>query len=206
LKPDNNNMRAGTETEAFERLSANAAKHFINRAYRAAEKALRESLRIKRGWGQGHYLLALIHKKRGQPTAIILRELKAAIAFDSTLAEAYNDIGFIHFQQKRFRKAGLLFERALAASPAANYKRNRARFHYNLGLALHEQRKTAQALKAFEQAVEADRMLGEAWYYVAWLADLQGNQLLARRALSRIEALYPSSSKYHAWAKYKLSR
>ncbi len=206
LKPDNNNMRAGTETEAFERLSANAAKHFINRAYRAAEKALRESLRIKRGWGQGHYLLALIHKKRGQPTAIILRELKAAIAFDSTLAEAYNDIGFIHFQQKRFRKAGLLFERALAASPAANYKRNRARFHYNLGLALHEQRKTAQALKAFEQAVEANRMLGEAWYYVAWLADLQGNQLLARRALSRIEALYPSSSKYNAWAKYKLSK
>ncbi len=193
-----------TNTENLSRLVGNAAQHYIDGSHRAAEQAMLAALQLRDNWGRGHYLLARICQQQGKPADVVRRLLQKATAFDSTLAEAYNDIGLIHYKQGQHTRAEAYFHRAIKARPLANAPRNKARFHYNLGLALWRQSKSRPAFAAFRDAVQFDPNFREAWFYVALLGDELGKQLVARDALARVVSLYPGTSDFHVWAKSKL--
>lgn len=121
-----------------------------------------------------------------------IADYKAALAANSSLAEAHSNLGLIYNQQHDYGQALSEFRKALAISPkdaityngigaalraehdlvgaiknwqtAVSLDPHLATAHYNLGTAYELQKDPDRALAAYKQAVKNDYRLGEAYY------------------------------------------
>lgn len=77
-------------------------------------------------------------------------------------------------------------------------KRARARAYLGAGHELHWSGKPADALAAFDVAVENDPQLAAAWYYLGESNRLRGNPVAARAAYARCLAIDPDFGRAHS--------
>lgn len=78
------------------------------------------------------------------------RELRAALAADLFFGPAHNNLGTVYFRQKRFYQAAWEYQYAAKLMP------NKAEPLYNLGLVMEAVGKLSDAVKCYEDAVQAD--------------------------------------------------
>jgi Flp pilus assembly protein TadD len=121
----------------------------------AAERHLRESVRLQPGFGEARNNLGIVLFARGNVAESILH-LGEAVRLRPGYAEAHNNLGIALARQGSLAAAEASHRRALAIRPDSAAIRN------NLGVALVRQGQRAEALRLFEEALRLDPAFPEA--------------------------------------------
>jgi hypothetical protein len=112
------------------------------------------------------------------------RLLRQVIQFKPTHHWAYNDLGALYIREENYEQAELALRAAEKLEPSADV-------HYNLGLALFQQRKMPEARAQFEAALQnpgQGRVRDGVLYYYLINTFLQEGQFNQARALYEKEA------------------
>lgn len=118
--------------------------------------------------------------------------LEQAVKLDPTAKAAYNSLGNVYFQQKRFPQAVHMYQQALALDP------NYAKARINLGstytqMALHD-----QAIAELQHALSAEESTPLAYYNLACVYARQGDSTTAAQYLQQAIILDPQA---RLWAR-----
>ena len=132
------------------------------------------------------YGLASRHLESGEYTKA-LSLLQTSTDFNPRLASAYNDIGFIFYQQGQSREARAAFQQALAADPTFAVAQN------NLGLTYLEDGQADLASEALKKAVTLDPESVAAWTNLGVVEHLLGPPKEAIRAYRASLRLNPNN-------------
>src|SRR5206468_3839634 len=98
-------------------------------------------------------------------------------------ADARVNLGRLLVESGRAEEAETHFRAVLADCPG------HATAWYNLGIALEDRRRPNDAVKAYEQAIAADRRLADAYFNLARLYEQAGKRAAALRNLSKYRLL-----------------
>lgn len=107
-----------------------------------------------------------------------------AIASRPDFADAHNNLGRVHHDHHRLALAESHYRIALCVNDGV------ALYWFNLGVAVEDQGRFAEAIAAYERALAIDPCFADAHYNVARLYELlarrAGNELLLRRAVRHL--------------------
>ena len=105
-----------------------------------------------------------------------------AIAGRPDLADAYNNLGRLHHDRGELGAAESLYRIAICAAERV------ARYWFNLGVALEDQSRHAEAIAAYERALELDGSLADAHFNLARQLERAagGSELQLRRAVRHL--------------------
>lgn len=108
-----------------------------------------------------------------------------AIAGRPDFADAYNNLGRLHHDAGAARLAESLYRLAICAGGDG---RGGAVFWFNLGVALEDQGRFAEAIAAYEEALARDGALADAHYNLARQLERAAgaNELVLRRAVRHL--------------------
>jgi tetratricopeptide (TPR) repeat protein len=157
------------------RAQANAAR-MAQRAgdVRGAIHAYERALEINPDYPVALNGLAEVYAGQGRyEEALPLIERALRISADEP--KFINNLGSIYFETHRFDEAAAQFERALELDPAE------LRAHFNLGLVRMQQGSIDRARGHFERAAEGGEDFYVAYYYLAAIEKIGGNESSARR-------------------------
>ncbi|MGE0872205.1 MAG: tetratricopeptide repeat protein [Kofleriaceae bacterium] len=93
-----------------------------------------------------------------------------AIAGRPDMADAYNNLGRLHHEQRALPVAESCYRIALCIDPAI------AQYWFNLGVVVEDQGRHAEALAAYARALELDPALENAHFNTARLLELEGRR------------------------------
>lgn len=92
-----------------------------------------------------------------------------------------------HFERREYRQASAAYARALKLAPQD------VELHNNLGLTLHYQGRTADAVAALKEGVQVDPSYQRIWLTLGFVQAGAGDTAAARTALQRAVDLAPAS-------------
>lgn len=92
-----------------------------------------------------------------------------------------------HFERREYQQASAAYARALKLAPGD------VELHNNLGLTLHYQGRTAEALAALKDGVQVDASYQRIWLTLGFVQAGAGDTAAARTALERAVELAPES-------------
>lgn len=125
--------------------------------------------------GHARYNLGTLWLERGEP-ARAEPELRAALEADPAMADAYHNLGTLHFRQARFRLAAVEFGATAKLMPK-DY-----RAWMDLGSALAQARRDDEAISALERAVALAPRVGRPHLGLALLFERRGDRVRAAGA------------------------
>jgi TPR repeat/Tetratricopeptide repeat len=117
--------------------------------------------------------------------------LEQAIKLDPTAKAAYNSLGNVYYQQRRYQQALAMYQKALALDP--NYAKART----NLGNTYMQLAMDARAIDELHKALQADSSYSLAYYNLACVYARSGNSGTAAQYLQQAIALEPQA---RTWA------
>jgi len=155
-------------------------------AYRAgqlnlAKEYFRAAADMETGDPRPHAALGRIYAKsagfnytsKKQAFEAAIYEFEKALELGGEEADVLNDLGWIFIQSGRYEDAQETLRRAVEIGEKAMY-------YCNLGIALRRAGKDAEALKAFEDALEIDPEMKEAHFFLGTLYSERGEWETAR--------------------------
>jgi len=151
------------------RSQESAAAHYnLGLVYRrlgdetAAEKSYREALRLKPGYIEARYNLALLRMRNRQyDQAVADFEKVAALGFSKS--KLFKNLGVCYSRMGETAKAATAYEKAVELNPAD------AIGWFNLAVVEREMGQPIKAIDAYRQALEADSTYAEADFNLALL-------------------------------------
>jgi TPR repeat/Tetratricopeptide repeat len=117
--------------------------------------------------------------------------LTQAIKLDPTAKAAYNSLGNVYYQQRRYQQAIAMYQKALAIDP------NYAKARNNLGSTYMQLAMDTRAMDELQKALQADSSYSLAYYNMACVYARSGNSTMAAQYLQQAIALEPQA---RAWA------
>ena len=117
--------------------------------------------------------------------------LEQAIKLDPTAKAAYNSLGNVYYQQRRYQQALAMYQKALAIDP--DYAKART----NLGSAYMQLAMDTRAIDELQKALRADSSYSLAYYNLACVYARSGNSTMAVQYLQQAIALEPQA---RTWA------
>jgi Tfp pilus assembly protein PilF len=124
------------------------------------------------------------------PRALAL--LKQAIKLNPTAKAAYNSLGNVYYQQRRYQQAVAMYQKALAIDP--DYATART----NLGRTYMQLAMGTRAIDELQKALRADSSYSLAYYNLACVYAHSGNSTMAAQYLQQAIALEPQA---RTWAR-----
>lgn len=125
------------------------------------------------------------HQERGDAPAA-LRDLRTAARLDPGATRPLEDLGDVHFRQRRYSRAAESYEAYLRLDDRS------AAVFYKLALASRSQGRLDRAVSALQQAVTLNDGFGEAHYLLGLCLREQGQVREARTVLERALRLSPA--------------
>jgi cytochrome c-type biogenesis protein CcmH/NrfG len=123
------------------------------------------------------------------PRALSL--LEQAVKLDPTAKAAYNSLGNVYYQQRRYQQAIAMYQKALSIDPDYAKARN------NLGSTYMQLAMDRRAIDEFQKALRADSSYSLAYYNLACVYARSGNRATAAQYLQQAIALEPQA---RTWA------
>ena len=120
-----------------------------------------------------------------------LNLLEQAIKLDPTAKAAYNSLGNVYYQQRRYQQALVMYQKALAMDP--DYAKART----NLGSTYMQLAMDTRAIDELQKALRADSSSSLAYYNLACVYARSGNSPVAAQYLQQAIALEPQA---RTWA------
>jgi hypothetical protein len=117
--------------------------------------------------------------------------LEQAVKLDPTAKAAYNSLGNVYYQQRRYQQAIAMYQKALTIDPAYAKARN------NLGSTYMQLAMDRRATDEFQKALRADSSYSLAYYNLACVYARSGNSTTAAQYLQQAIALEPQA---RTWA------
>jgi tetratricopeptide repeat protein len=117
--------------------------------------------------------------------------LEQAIKLDPTAKAAYNSLGNVYYQQRRYQQALAMYEKALAIDPDYAKARN------NLGSTYMQLAMDTRAIDELQKALRADSSYSLAYYNLACVYARSGNSSMTAQYLQQAIALEPQA---RTWA------
>ena len=117
--------------------------------------------------------------------------LAQAIKLDPTAKAAYNSLGNVYYQQRRYQQALAMYQKALAIDPDYAKARN------NLGSTYMQLAMDTRAIDELQKALRADSSSSLAYYNLACVYARNGNSPMAAQYLQQAIALEPQA---RTWA------
>jgi hypothetical protein len=117
--------------------------------------------------------------------------LERAIKLDPTAKVAYNSLGNVYYQQRRYQQALAMYEKALAIDP--DYAKART----NLGSTYMQLAMDTRAIDELQKALRADSSYSLAYYNLACVYARSGNSSMTAQYLQQAIALEPQA---RTWA------
>jgi Tfp pilus assembly protein PilF len=117
--------------------------------------------------------------------------LEQAIKLDPTAKAAYNSLGNVYYQQRRYQQALVMYQKALAIDPDYAKARN------NLGSTYMQLAMDTRAIDELQKALRADSFSSLAYYNLACVYARSGNSTMAAQYLQQAIALEPQA---RTWA------
>jgi tetratricopeptide (TPR) repeat protein len=136
------------------------------------------------------YHLGVAQFRQGQHDAA-KRSLGFAVTIDETFSAALFDLGRLHEDLEEFREGLDCYQQSMASSERNGYTL------YRIGVCLQSLDRNAEAQRAFQEAVELDEELDEAWIELAVLHGEAGNVLKGVQHAQKAIALDPDNPDYH---------
>lgn len=136
------------------------------------------------------YHLGVAQFRQGQHEAA-KRSLGFAVAIDEGFSAALFDLGRLHEDLEEFDAALANYGASMASSERNGYTL------YRMGVCLQSLERNAEALRSFQEAVELDDELDEAWIELAVLHGESGNALKGAQHAQKAIALDPDNPDYH---------
>ena len=132
---------------------------------------------------------ALAQDAKELPRALSL--LEQAIKLDPTAKAAYNSLGNVYYQQRRYQQAMAMYQKALAIDPDYTKARN------NLGSTYMQLAMDARAIDELHKALQADSSYSLTYYNLACVYARSGNSSTAAQYLQQAITLEPQA---RTWA------
>jgi Tfp pilus assembly protein PilF len=123
------------------------------------------------------------------PRAVTL--LEQAIKLDPTAKAAYNSLGNVYYQQRRYQQAMAMYQKALEIDPDYTKARN------NLGSTYMQLAMDARAIDELQKALQADSSYSLTYYNLACVYARSGNSTTAAQYLQQAITLEPQA---RTWA------
>jgi TPR repeat/Tetratricopeptide repeat len=117
--------------------------------------------------------------------------LEQAIKLDPTAKAAYNSLGNVYYQQRRYQQALTMYQKALAIDP--DYVKART----NLGSTYMQLAMDTRAIDELQKALQADSSYSLAYYNLACVYARSGNSIMAAQYLQQAIVLEPQA---RTWA------
>jgi outer membrane biosynthesis protein TonB len=117
--------------------------------------------------------------------------LEQAIKLDPTAKAAYNSLGNVYYQQRRYQQALAMYQKALALDP--DYVQART----NLGNTYMQLAMHTRAIEELQKALQADSSYSLAYYNLACVYARSGNSATAAQYLQQAITLEPQA---RTWA------
>ena len=117
--------------------------------------------------------------------------LEQAIKLDPTAKAAYNSLGNVYYQQRRYQQALAMYQKALAIDP--DYAKART----NLGSTYMQLAMDTRAIDELQKALRADSSYSLAYYNLACVYARSGNSSMTAQYLQQAIALEPQA---RTWA------
>ena len=117
--------------------------------------------------------------------------LEQAVQLDPTAKTAYNSLGNVYYQQRRYQQALAMYQKALALDPG--YIKART----NLGSTYMQLAMDTQAIEALHQALRIDSTSSLAYYNLACVYARRGESATAAQYLQQAITLEPQA---RTWA------
>ena len=117
--------------------------------------------------------------------------LEQAIKLDPTAKAAYNSLGNVYYQQRRYQRALAMYQKALAIDP--DYAKART----NLGSTYMQLAMDARAIDELQKALRADSAYSLAYYNLACVYARSGNSAMTAQYLEQAITLEPQA---RTWA------
>jgi tetratricopeptide (TPR) repeat protein len=133
---------------------------------------------------------AAIAQDAKEPTRA-LTLLEQAIKLDPTAKAAYNSLGNVYYQQRRYQQAMAMYQKALAIDPDYTKARN------NLGNTYMQLAMDARAIDELQKVLQADSSYSLAYYNLACVYARSGNSTTAAQYLQQAITLEPQA---RTWA------
>ena len=118
--------------------------------------------------------------------------LEQAVKLDPTAKAAYNSLGNVYYQQRRYQQAITMYHRALAIDPDYAKARN------NLGSTYMKLAMDARAIEELQRALRADSSYSLTYYNLACVYARGGDSTTAAQYLQQAIALEPQA---RTWAR-----
>jgi tetratricopeptide (TPR) repeat protein len=113
--------------------------------------------------------------------------LEQAVKLDPTAKAAYNSLGNVYYQQRRYQQAIAMYEKALTVDP------NYAKARNNLGSTYMQLTMDRRAIDELQKALRADSSYSLAYYNLACVYARSGNSATAAQYLQQAIALEPQA-------------
>lgn len=136
------------------------------------------------------YHLGVAQFRQGQHEAA-KRSLGFAITIDENFSAALFDMGRLHEDLEEFEEGLSCYRQSMASSERNGYTLYRA------GVCLQSLDRNAEAMRAFQDAVDLDEELDEAWIELAVLHGESGNALKGVQHAQKAISLDPDNPDYH---------
>jgi hypothetical protein len=117
--------------------------------------------------------------------------LEQAIKLDPTAKAAYNSLGNVYYQQRRYQQALAMYQKALAIDP--DYVKART----NLGSTYMQLAMDTRAIDELQKVLQADSSYSLAYYNLACVYARSGNSTMAAQYLQQAIVLEPQA---RTWA------
>jgi tetratricopeptide (TPR) repeat protein len=117
--------------------------------------------------------------------------LEQAIKLDPTAKTAYNSLGNVYYQQRRYQQALTMYQKALAIDP--DYVKART----NLGSTYMQLAMDTRAIDELQKVLQADSSYSLAYYNLACVYARSGNSTMAAQYLQQAIVLEPQA---RTWA------
>lgn len=169
-----------------------AVHHFLGKAYgmkgdlSQATRELNEALKLAQNSIESHTALAAVYLSQGSAD-LAIEQAQAALRLNPRSLQAATILGEAYLRKNDTAKASQVFESITKAVP------NHALGHHRLGLIARSNKKDAEALTHFEQALKANPDFIDPLAQIVGIKVIQGKPAEARDRLKQHHEIVPKN-------------